>query len=914
MTDNNNLDLQFVACPVCHGTGESAKNKVCQECANLGLGVFLHNRFFYWKLKFNRKVVFFNRVKKSINLIFDSFLYLLAIGGFIYLAFYYLGGLGDDFSRELGAVQKHPAILIFWLGILALMFSFYRYAEKLESNKIKPVAKAILKQIPNNWRELRQANKKFKIDVADGFSPKGIRAIENSFLLAYKRKNSKVEIAHILKSLMRDKEAKIFLKRLGVKAETLSLKIDNQLALLPTDKKPAENVFIGNVAKKALIETYLRLYKREDEQVEPINFFLSFLKYDTHIEEIFYELEIDQEKVNNTIEWIRIDRRFKARKKRYSRLAIFKPSGSMDRAFTAVATPVLDHFSMDLTKKAKKSELDICIDREEEINNVFENFIGGRRGCLLIGDNGVGKSAIVEGIAQLMVEEQVPEIIRDKRLLRLDVARLISGAAGSEVQERLLVVVDEIKKAGNIILYIENLENITGIKAGDGQSLDLSEALAQSIRQGLLYLICSTVPSKYTSHIEGRPIGQAMANIEIKEPDKMKATRILESKASALESKYKIYFSYDALERAVYLSDKYMRNKRLPQKAIELINSVAVKAARSKEKKPVVTKEHVAEAVGGITGIPMSQIGADESKKLLNLETEIHKRMIGQVEAVSAVASSLRRARVELREGKRPISSFLFLGPTGVGKTELAKTVAQIYFGNEKNMIRLDMSEYQHADSVKKMIGSAGGTLGYLTEAVRKSPFSLILLDEIEKADPKIMDLFLQVMDDGRLTDGQGQTIDFTNTIIIATSNIGSVYIQEQISIGTAIEKIKNVLLNEHMNKIMRPEMINRFDGVIIFRPLTFSNIAKIAGLMLGKIEKLLEAKGISTRFSEDGVKELARLGFDPAYGARPLRRLLQEKVENPIASKILGGELRRRDTVVINKKGQVEVEKGRVL
>ncbi len=284
--------------------------------------------------------------------------------------------------------------------------------------------------------------------------------------------------------------------------------------------------------------------------------------------------------------------------------------------------------------------------------------------------------------------------------------------------------------------------------------------------------------------------------------------------------------------------------------------------------------------------------------------------MISQEEAVKMVSASLRRARTELREGVRPIANFLFLGPTGVGKTELAKTVTDVFFGNEKYMIRIDMSEYQHPDSIKKMIGDASGIKGHLTESVRKTPFSLILLDEIEKAHPDIMNIFLQVMDDGRLTDGQGRLIDFTNSIIIATSNAGANYIQDEIHKGTDIGIIRTTLINDYLNKVIRPELINRFDGVIVFEPLSLENVVDITRLMLKNIKKLLLAKGMELQTEEDGLRVLAKLGFDPKFGARPLRRLLEDRIENQIANKILSGELKRRDTVIINKDANVVIEK----
>jgi ATP-dependent Clp protease ATP-binding subunit ClpB len=358
-----------------------------------------------------------------------------------------------------------------------------------------------------------------------------------------------------------------------------------------------------------------------------------------------------------------------------------------------------------------------------------------------------------------------------------------------------------------------------------------------------------------------------------------------------------------------------LHEKALPEKAIEILEKTAVRVAgEHKNERYICDKNDVAMTVNQITEIPVQDLSGQEGEKLLNLENEIHQSMIGQEEAVGMVANSLRRARTELREGKRPIASFLFLGPTGVGKTELAKTISRVYFAKKDLLIRLDMSEYQEEDSIKKMIGDSDGTKGYLTEAVRKKPFSLILLDEFEKANPKIFNLFLQVMDDGRLTDGEGETIDFTNSIIIATSNAGSQFIQDEIIKGAPMEEIKNSLINEQLSQIMRPELINRFDGIIVFKPLTEENIISIARLMLADMAAMLKAKGIELEISDAGLAVIAHLGYDPKFGARPLRRLIQEKIEDEIAKKILGNELARRDTVVINDNAEVEVRKGREL
>lgn len=961
----NDLNLQFITCPVCKGIGINKKDD-CKECNNLGLGVFALNRFFYWKPKFNIKIVKFNRFQRFIGKIFILSLYLIAFIGIASFVFWIIKSGNSKLLLNTGPIvfvkSGHIEFLLFWLGILSAMFIYYNSSRAKLIHRIDKKNKKVVKQNPNNWNELRRVNKHFKVDVANGFSVSTLKVIERSFLIAHKAGHSKIDITHLFLSLLEESIVKSFFQRLNIDQSKLKAKLLNQLSLLHDIELPNNSsglvnasinkdnlidphskvdynpnliqsqttknsskavkssvkrnqvVTMSNNAKKALIETYLRVFMLDGRQVKPLNLLLSFEIYDKNVSEILYDLEVDREKIINCLEWFRINRKINERKKLYSKMAKFKPGGTMDRAYTAVETTILNHFSYDVTRDAKWGILDFCVNREKEIKNVFENFISGQVGCLLVGEVGVGKDTIVSGIAQLMVEEKVPRIIRDKRLLRLDVSRLVSGASISEVQERLLVMIDEINRAGNIILYIDDIENIVGIQIGTGESLDLSEVLAGAIERRALYCIASTTPENYTKYIEGRAIGDAMAKVIVNEPDRSKSIQIIESKVGKLEQKYQIYFSYNALERIVYLSDKYIKNKYLPQKAVKILENIAVKIAGSKGKNSVVSKEDVGAAISEITGIPVTKIGEDESKKLLNLEKEIHNRMVNQEEAVNGVAASLRRARVELREGKRPIASFLFLGPTGVGKTELAKTISEIYFGNEDNMIRLDMSEYQHVDSVKKMIGGVDGTLGYLTEAVRKTPFALVLLDEFEKAHPKIMDLFLQVMDDGRLTDGQGRTIDFTNCIIISTSNIGSVYIQEQVSIKTDIEVIKKTLINEHINKVLRPELINRYDGVIVFKPLTFNNVIDIAKLMLRGIGKVLNPKGIVLKFTDKGVAELAKLGFDPAFGARPLRRLLQQRVENVIADKILTGELKRRDIAVINKEGNIEVEKGREL
>jgi len=381
-----------------------------------------------------------------------------------------------------------------------------------------------------------------------------------------------------------------------------------------------------------------------------------------------------------------------------------------------------------------------------------------------------------------------------------------------------------------------------------------------------------------------------------------------------IEHKYKVFFTYDAIEKSVRLSQRYVHDQFLPAKAVKVLEEAAI-AASARGARTWVTGEDVARVISDKTKVKITRITEEESVKLLNLEDRIHQRIVNQEEAVNLVASALKRARAELRDEKRPIVNLMFLGPTGVGKTELAKTVSEIYFGGEDKMIRVDMSEYQNQESINRLIGSPpgfrGGTAGgYLTDAVRKAPFSLVLLDEFEKAHPDILNLFLQVMDDGRLTDGAGRTIDFTNSIIIATSNAGTQEIQDGMRQGKSIEVIQEQLMSEVLKPYFRPELLNRFDSIVLFKPLSMDHVIQIARLMLNQVRKRLEQKGIILKVTNEAVTELAEAGYDPTMGARPLRRVIQERVDNALADHLLSGQLGRRDIAILEPGGKIKVEK----
>ena len=912
MTEDKNKN-QYVTCPSCFGIGKNKLGLSCPACSGMGVGTFNNGQFYYWGPKLGRAVIELDHLRKKIHKIIDFISFLVGLVGLLSLsAWVYLASTS---AQEIGAFafwrEKHALLFIFWISMIAYMFMIYRMAEeRRKQHKIEKTNyedRMADKKLPNNWQELNRAKSKYKINTAGGFSPAAMDVVEQAYLLASGLNHGFVTPMHLFFSSLRDPEVAGLFSRLNTDSKKLVELLKNRIPLVPKAKGRTE---LSPAVKEVLVEAYIQALEIGQNKVNPLNFIIPSMKHDKVLFEILYDLEVEVQKVYNVILWFVVNQKQVEAYRAYRRMARFKPSGNMDRAYTSVATPILNQMAYDLTVAAKWGKLEYCVAREEEIEKIWQVFESGVNGVMLVGPDGVGKGTVIDGIAELMVKEDVPKFFKDKRLVEIDAGRLISGANPAEAQGRMMAVIDEVIRAGNIIIYINNIENLMGISSGAEGSLDLAEVLAGALERKQIYALATSTSEHFTKYIEGKSLGNIMPKVDIAEPEGDKAVQIVESKISSYEGKYKVYFSYRAIERAIELSNKYIHDKYLPDKAIRMLEMVAVSVSKSRGEQSVVSEEDVAIAVSQMTGIPVTKIGSSESKKLLNLEEEIHKRMIAQHEAVKMVSASLRRARAMLREGKRPIANFLFLGPTGVGKTELAKAVTEVYFGDEDYMIRVDMSEYQHPDSVKKMIGDPGGAKGYLTERVRKSPFSLILLDELEKAHPDILNLFLQVMDDGRLTDGQGRTIDFTNSILIATSNAGALYIQKEVLAGTPTPQIKEVLINEYLNQIMRPEFINRFDGVIVFEPLSMENVVEITKLMLNSIVKMLELKGINFRIEEKGVRVLAKLGYDPKFGARPLRRLLQEKVEDSIANKLLGGELQRRDTLVINDDASISIEK----
>lgn len=897
-------------CTVCSARGYLGERQ-CPNCHGFGFVMLYGEKVLGWRRPLDRFSIASRRAAKTINKIIDYALLAIAVLAFVQLIFGI--SVGMPLSYTYWADVKNSSLAFFWFGI----FCLFMYVSRRRAAKYSfvPVALRVYGEelpaaaTPTGWEAVRQIRYSSFVDVSHSYSPSALLAVERAMLMTDHASQPTVELTHLFAALLADNDIRVLFARANTPVSGLVERTEHAIANLAPVETHAVPTF-SNGLQSVLLGAYAEAYAGREEQVEPAAMLLGVAE-DPIVAEILNDVGITPEILRNVVAWSRINRSLITQMARYRRAAALKPSGSLDRAMTAIATPLLDRFSRDLTRAARFGRLPFLVDREEEMSAVLRSIEGGRASVALVGEPGVGKDAIVYGLAERMVEENVPAVLQDKRLVSISVSDLVAGAAPEQVGERLLQALDEVARSKNIVLVVENIDALAGISAG---GVDLSDMFAAELGRGYFYCLATSYPARYKA-LEGRPLGQALERVDVKEPEGDAAIRILMSVVGGIEAEARVFFTYQAIEHSVTLSSRYLHDRFLPEKAIEILREAAQLARKNKGEKSLVDAEDVAKVVSEKSHVPVTAVTESERDKLLNLEKNLHERVVGQDEAVNAVSSALRRARAELRSKKRPIAAFLFLGPTGVGKTELAKTIAQVYFNDEKNMVRLDMSEYQEAGSINRLIGVPGQTGGgLLTEAIRKQPFTLLLLDEFEKAHPDILNIFLQVMDDGRLTANDGRKVDFTNCIIVATSNAGSQYIQDSIRGGSSVEDIKKGLLNDQLKGIFRPELLNRFDGVIVFRPLTKDEIEQVAWLMMGGITDELESRGITFRATDEAVKELATIGFDPVFGARPMRRAIQEKVENALADALLKENITRRDTVILDPGSVIRIEKGKKL
>lgn len=910
--ENSKPPLTIIKCSFCQGLGYDQHSHACPECLGYGVyGIYSNKLLLYLGFpKDPTHISVFFKLKLYATVVFEWMLKIFTLWGPLILLYYGWLAFQSGFLFNELLFERSIITLLFWSSWLCWMFLLYWNSkgdqgvaslDKILTKAIADTSQSIPPTLPTRTTLERMPT----VDFSHTFN----LPLKLSFLFALLKASSEqqnqLSAWHLLYCIGQRPYFQKTLARMNINHLDFLKKIEEKIQQIPKATTVVEKVYLTPELKEACFYTLWFILQLQVPIIHSYSVLLGLIRLD-FIYKVFQEYDITLEDFQNTIFWTEQMIASSQLHKFYWKQP-YRRKGKHDAGWTSAFTLLLNKYSQDLTQAAATGYLLPAVGRQNEIDTLMHVLDRVTKShALLVGEPGVGRSTIINGLAQRIASSMVPLNLQNRRVVNLNLAALfseklipegtLSVTTDSGSEQILAKIMHELAGSGEIILVLEDIQLLF---SQQGQSINAFAIMRPYIENNVFKTIGITTPSAYKELLEQN---ETFANffhvLKVEEPPIDVALLMVKTLAIGIERAHGVVISYPAVEAAVKLSHRYIKDKALPSKAIDLLDEAAV--VTKERKQQYVTQEIVIELVTKQTGIPVQDARADEAEKLLRLEELLHQRVIGQDEAVKAVSTAMRRARSGLKQENRPIATFLFMGPTGVGKTELSKALAAAYFASEKNIIRLDMSEYQNSTDIYKLIGSPDSkTGGYLTEAVRQKPFSLLLLDELEKADSKIWDLFLQVFDDGRLTDSRGMTIDFTHTIIICTSNIGATFIQQTIAEGWNQEKVREQLIVE-LQKHFRPEFINRFDGVIVFKPLTQEQLYQIAHLMLGEIKKQLAQKEILLDISPHFLTMLIQKGYHPEFGARPLRRVIQEEVENVLAEKMLRGELKKNDTITL--------------
>ena len=894
-------DQQTVTCHNCHGSGSLLDQRgqvlLCPTCLGRGMRTMWQGAWWSFGHELNDLSILERQLEKLFSRLWNILIALFAGFGL------FLGG------RELVAAYQHGlfgvtivsqswVMAAWWLGILSLCFLIYRLLRQHTAHI--PQTPEHQGQPTENWVK--------NIDLWAVSSPMTKVVLERAWHIARHDGDRWVTSIHLVQSLVEVPTIGSMFLRLGVDLGTLRQQLHT---LTPPERQ--NSIARLDVHVQDLLHRAFRFAAEHGwDHLEPAHLFAVLNTGNDTMSEVLSSLGIDDRLLEEAVEWMNIQEELRHRMQHFTRRAAGKPKGAIDRGYTASATPILNQYCTDLTALARAGHLPYVVDRDHDLEELFRMVETRKQGVLLVGDAGVGKMSLIHLLAQHMATEDVPAPLEDKRLVLVSAGALVAGAGVGQIEARVQAIISELGRAGNIVVAFEHFDQLVGASSGGATSLDAAQMIAQAVSDGVFWAVATADTSAAREQLEQGAIPTAFQRLEIQELDQPATRRVLQSQAGFLEYRHQVFFSIAAIDKAAELSFRYLHQQTMPGPALELLEEAAV-AARKQGKRSLVTGEDVAKIVASRTKIQVTEVSSGEQDKLLHVEEILQQRVVGQSEAVQAVANALRRSRTELRDPRRPIATFLFVGPTGVGKTELAKAVAEVQFGSDQDMIRIDMSEFQEVSSIDRLIGSPEAPMsGRLTGEVRAHPFSLVLLDELEKAHPDILNLFLQVFDDGRLTDAAGRTIDFTNTIIIATSNAGTAHIQQRIREGADHQTMKTEMIESVLQQTYRPEFLNRFDGIILFTPLTSDDLHQIVRLLIRQVTSQLEKRGIHFSATDAALDELAQIGFDPLFGARPLRRAIQDHVDNALAKALLQGTISRRDTAVLDAGGVLRIEKAK--